>query len=225
VGKSSADITFRKLLTHRAGFTEANHGGDYKTFKGQIASGVVANPTEGEYTNGAFSIVRVLGSTMTNAVPKNALVGFDGALRDSIWDIITTDAFASYVQKKVFTPSGVSGITTSGTKSSALAYTTKSDASGWDSGNLGTELGGAGFRVSVNDMLDVMSAFRRKGTIVSAAKAQAALDAGLGIDVIEPLPTGKMYSKNGWWGGGGQTAKHGTSSRQSRRSFPKTWSA
>jgi hypothetical protein len=74
----------------------------------------------------------------------------------------------------------------------------------WYSGELQTQLGGAGFRVSVNDMLDVMGAFRRKGTIVSPAKAQQALDASLGIDRIDETPAGKSYLKNGWWGGGGQ---------------------
>jgi len=49
-----------------------------------------------------------------------------------------------------------------------------------------------------------MGTFRRKGTIVSPAKAQQALDASLGIDSITDTPAGKMYVKNGWWGGGGQ---------------------
>ena len=52
-----------------------------------------------------------------------------------------------------------------------------------------------------------MGAFRRKGTIVSPAKAQQALDAGLGIDTIESTPAGKTYLKNGWWGGGGQVGQ------------------
>jgi len=59
VGPNSADITFRELLTHRAGFTDANYDGDYMTFKNQIKVGVAANPTA-NYTNGSFEISRDL---------------------------------------------------------------------------------------------------------------------------------------------------------------------
>jgi CubicO group peptidase (beta-lactamase class C family) len=198
-GANSADITFRKLLTHTAGFVTPH--GDYGSFKGQIAAGVAANP-QGLYTNGAFSIVRVLNATMTGAVPASWEVPLAdvGNYKDQIWDMLTTDAFAAYADAKVFAPSGVSGVVTTKTSSSALAYSTKTDAQGADSGDLATQLGGAGFRVSVNDILNVMHTFRRAGTIVSKTKAKQALDASLGIDVIEETPAGKIYFKNGWWG-------------------------
>ena len=203
VGSNSANITFKELLTHRAGFNEAHHGGDYATFKDQIADGVPANSSP-VYTNGAFSIMRVLNATMTGVVPKNATFNVPPAQRDAIWDIVTQDAFQNYMNAKVFAPSSVTGITSTGNANSALAYSTKGDGNGWDSGDLDTQIGGAGFRVSVNDVLNVMGTFRRKGTIVSAAKAQASLDASLGIDRIDDTPAGKMYLKNGWWGGGGK---------------------
>ncbi len=197
-GPNSGDITFRKLLTHTAGFV--NGGGDYASFKGQIATGVAANP-QGLYTNGAFSIVRVLNATMTGEVPANWQFPLpDATYKDQIWDMLTTDAFAAYANAKVFAPSGVSGVVTTNTSSSALAYSSKTDLQGADSGDLATQLGGAGFRVSVNDILSVMGTFRRAGTIVSKAKAKQALDASLGIDVIEETPAGKIYFKNGWWG-------------------------
>lgn len=206
LGPNTADITFKQLLTHRAGFDAAHHGGDYATFKSQIAQGVFNH--DYTYTNGAFSIVRVLNATMTNAVPKNTVLPniVPKTNWDAVWDILTTDAFEQYVKTKVFEPAGVTGVSPVPTTSTALAYTSKQYASGWDSGDLSTELGGAGFRVSVHDVLDVMGTFRRKGTIVSRAKAQEALDAGLGIDVTDETPAGKMYLKNGWWGGGGQDA-------------------
>jgi CubicO group peptidase (beta-lactamase class C family) len=200
VGPNSNAITFRDLLTHKAGFLDSYYDGDYMTFKGQIAAGVNPNPPP-NYTNGAFSLVRVLNATMTGAVSKNLNVP---ASKDQIWDIVTQNAFKTYMNNKVFGPSGVSGVSTTASPSSAFAYATKSDAQGWDSGELGTQLGGAGFRLSVNDLLDVMGTFRRKGTIVASAKAQAALDASLGIDWINETPAGKVYIKNGWWGGGGQ---------------------
>ena len=206
VGTNSADITFRELLTHRAGFTDTYYDGDFQTFKKQIEVGVAASPGK-NYTNGSFSLVRVLNATMTGAVSKNASVPPQFlAMRDAVWDILTSNAFETYVANKVFTPSGVTGIASTGSSTSALAYVTRTDTSGWDSGELQTQLGGAGFRVSVNDVLKVMHTFRRTGKIVSAAKAQEALDAKLGLDVVEDTPAGKLYLKNGWWGGGGQNA-------------------
>jgi len=205
VGNNAADITFRELLTHRAGFTDANYDGNYPTFKRQIEQGVAANPS-GNYTNGSFSLVRVLNATMTGAVPKSwvAPFGATGVFRDALWDRLTSQAFEQYVANKVFAPAGVMGVSSTATNGSAFAYATRSDLSGWNSGELQTELGGVGFRVSVNDMLNVMGTFRRKGTIVSPQKAQQALDASLGIDSVEETPAGKIYVKNGWWGGGGQ---------------------
>ena len=204
VGTNSADITFRELLTHTAGFTGTYYDGDYATFKKQIEVGVAENPSK-VYTNGAFSLVRVLNATMTGAVPKNASVPPAAmGMRDALWDILTSNAFETYVANKVFAPSGVTGITSTASSASAFAYTSRTDKAGWDSGELQTQLGGAGFRASVNDVLKVMHTFRRTGKIVSAVKAQEALDAKLGVDVIDETPAGKMYLKNGWWGGGGQ---------------------
>lgn len=207
VGPNAGDITFRKLLTHTAGFTDDHYEGDFLTFKGQIAMGVSPNAGS-NYTNGAFSLIRVLGSTLTNAVPRNLGIvrGMgDRAVTvsnpDALWDVATIDAFQTYVKNKVFAPSGVTGVATTATSGSAFAYSNNTDSKGWDSGDLATQLGGAGFRLSVNDVLDVMGTFRRKGTIVSPAKAQEALDAGFGLNAIDTTPAGKMYTKLGWWGG------------------------
>ncbi len=73
---------------------------------------------------------------------------------------------------------------------------------GWDSGDVSTQLGGAGFRLSVNEVLDVMGTFRRKGTIVSPAKAKESIEARLGIDRVIDTPAGKIYEKNGRWQNG-----------------------
>jgi len=207
-GQNSPDITFRELLTHHGGFTDANYDGSYPVFKQQIEQGVAANRASqgGNYTNAAFSIVRVLNSTMTGAVPKDLSMpsGTSATERDAIWDDLTSESFELYVKSKILTPSGVSNVATTPSTGSAFAYTTRPDQAGWDSGELQTQLGGAGFRVSVNDLLNIMGTFRRKGSIVSPQKAQEALDAELGVDTID-TPLGKMYGKGGWWGGGGMT--------------------
>jgi hypothetical protein len=56
--------------------------------------------------------------------------------------------------------------------------------------------------MSANEVLRVLSTFRHKGTILPAAKAEALLDAGLGIDQIHETPAGPIYNKNGRWRNG-----------------------
>ena len=202
---SSDDLTFRQLLTHAAGFTI--YDGDYASFKKQIEQGVSPGSSSAlGYTNGSFSLVRVLAATMTGGVDKNAKFEMAGLspdinakINDAIWDVKASEAFLSYAQAKVFTPSGVSSVSGTPNANQAVAYSGKVDIKGWDSGELRGELGGAGFRLSVNEVLNVMGTFRRKGTIVSPEKAKAAIEAKLGIDQIIDTPAGKIYNKNGAW--------------------------
>ncbi len=197
----SADVTFRQLLTHQAGFTI--YDGDFLSFKQQIEQG--ASPGTGAgYTNGSFSLVRVLTATLTNAVNPSWYFDVDlpldvAALNDALWDLKTQEAFLNYAQSKVFTPAGVAGVGSKPGSVGAYGYSGKTDKQGWNSGDVAGQLGGAGFRLSVNDLLNVMGTFRRKGTIVPASKAKEAIEARLGLDQAIDTPAGKMYNKNGRW--------------------------
>jgi len=105
----------------------------------------------------------------------------------------------------VFVPAGVSGPTLDHPGNDALAYSFPVQAAGWNSGDLSTVSGGAGWHMSADDLLKVMGAFRRKGTIMSTTKAQAMLDNGFGIDLVMPTPLGNLYNKSGLWqNAGGQ---------------------
>lgn len=200
-GQNVGDITFRRLLTHRTGFSvppSADDGcgcsGDFQTMKKVVAAGVSNNPSR-SYENVNFSILRIILPILTGAVSRTMASGADAA-----WDIQATQLFLEYVQDKVFTPSGVPNVSPIPNSSGALAYRSSDDPDGWDSGDLTTQLAGVGFRVSVKDVLDVMSTFRRKGTIVSQARAKEAIDAGLGLDWDQDTPAGKLWVKNGGWG-------------------------
>lgn len=89
----------------------------------------------------------------------------------------------------------------------ALAYTKPPvTAPGWNSGDMTEYAGPAGWHLSVDRMLDLMSAFRRGGTIMSPAAAQAMLAAGYGIDrggngITQTCAAGTLYPKNGSDGG------------------------
>jgi len=203
-GPNIDQITFAQLMTHKSGFRVSGSDMSYPTMKAQVAAGVtMANLGTYSYQNMNFGICRILLPVMNGVIPANTT--FPAATEDQNWDFATITAYAAYVAKNLFQPSGVSGPTLTHPDPDALAYNFP-PASGWNSGDLTSESGGAGWHMSVNDLLDVMGCFRRQNTIMSPAAAQAMLDDGFGIDVIQSTSLGTLYNKNGLWqSGAGQT--------------------
>jgi len=109
------------------------------------------------------------------------------------------------MQAHVFNPAGVPNVQFEPIAAipNALAYRfPHANVPGWNSGNLAAVAGGAGWRLSIKEVLNIMNHFRRKNTILPAAKAQLALDSRFGIDQVIDTPAGKLYNKNGSWGTG-----------------------
>jgi hypothetical protein len=122
------------------------------------------------------------------------------ALNDQIWDAITIAGYNQYEQNKVFAPAGVTTATLDHPAAGVLAYKFPVTTAGWNSGSLESVSGGAGWHLSVDQLLDVMGTFRRGGSIMSPAAAQTMLDNGFGIDLVGvSTPAGKLYNKNGLW--------------------------
>jgi hypothetical protein len=199
-GPNIDKITFAELMTHRSGFRVAGSDMSYPTMKALIAGGVTtANHGVPSYQNTNFGICRILLPVMNGTVPAGTT--FPGPLEDQMWDFATVTAYAAYCEQHLFQPAGVSGPSLNHPNPDALAYTFPAGA-GWNSGDLTTESGGAGWHMSVDDLLKVMGCFRRQGTIMSAAAAQTMLDDGFGIDLTESTPLGTLYNKNGLWQSG-----------------------
>jgi hypothetical protein len=203
-GPNIDKVTFAELMTHRSGFRVVGSDMSYPTMKAQVAAGVTAaNLGQYSYQNMNFGICRILLPVMNGTIA--ATTTFPPPTEDQLWDFITVSAYAAYVAQYLFQPAGVSGPTLTHPDPDALAYSFPPGA-GWNSGDLTTESGGAGWHTSVDDLLDVMGCFRRQGTIMSPAAAQSILDAGFGIDLIQPTQIGTLYNKNGFWtSGAGQT--------------------
>jgi hypothetical protein len=109
------------------------------------------------------------------------------------------------MQANVFNPAGVANVQFAPILGgqNALAYRfPHANVPGWNSGNLAAVAGGAGWRLSTKELLNVMNHMRRKNTIIPAAKAQLLLDSRFGIDQVIDTPAGKLYNKNGAWGTG-----------------------
>jgi hypothetical protein len=199
-GPNIDKITFTELLTHTSGFRVVGSDMSYPTMKAQVAGGVTtANLGQYSYQNMNFGICRILIPVMNGTIPANTV--FPPPFEDQLWDFATVKAYADYVAHYLFQPASVSGPTLSHPAPDALAYSFP-PGGGWNSGDLTTESGGAGWHMSVDDLLDVMGCFRRQGTIMSPAAAQNMLDAGFGIDVIQPTNLGTLYNKNGLWQSG-----------------------
>jgi len=204
-GPNIDKITFDQLMTHTSGFRVSGSDTFFPIMKAQIAAGVAASDLgQYSYQNMNFSLCRILLSVMTGAIAAGTTFpdippGIPG-LNDQLWDYVTIGAYANYVATQLFQPAGVSGPTLTHPDADALAYTVP-PGSAWNSGDLTADCGGTSWHMSVTDLLNVMGCFRRQGTIVTPAVAQAMLDASHGIDQTTSTRLGSLYNKSGWWQG------------------------
>lgn len=195
-GPNIEDITFRQLLRHRSGFSTGGSGSDYALMKSKVAAGVAGTGMY-DYENMNFGLCRILIPFVLYGDFLNSF-----SFTDEVWDFITITAYTEFMQNKVFTPAGVTGATLGHPANGALAYVYPAASPGWNSGDLSTVSGGAGWHMSADEVLRVLATFRHKGTILPPDTAQAAFDAGLGIDQIHETPAGRIYNKNGLWRSG-----------------------
>lgn len=197
-GRNIDKITFRDLMTHTSGFDTGGSDSDFETMKSHVAQGV---PGIGHYhyENMNYGLCRILMPIINGEVPKTFTFPTLPMFRDQLWDMVTVRDYDEYMQNHVFHPSGVQLATLDHPANAALAYTFPANGNGWDSGDLESMAGGAGWHMSVNELLDVMGTLRRKGTILPSGKAQEMIDDYFGIDVIQSTPAGKLYNKNGLW--------------------------
>jgi len=203
-GQNINQISFRNLLNHTSGIEVPGSSTDFATMKSEIAAGVTAVGGS-QYENTNFGLCRILIAVINGDINKNANYG---VVNDAAWDVITINAYRNYVQAKVLTPAGVAsaGFTTPASNNAFAYRFPHLNLGGWNSGDLSSVSGGAGWRLSVNEVLKVMDHLRRKNTILPVAKAQYLLDNRLGLDRVINTPAGKMYDKNGSWGtGAGET--------------------
>jgi hypothetical protein len=210
-GPDVGSITFAELMTHTSGlaYGATNSRSDFEWMKSQIAAGTT-HRGHYSYQNMNFGLCRILLATINGNIPVdwtwpswlNWLFGSD--ITDTFWDLLTIRAYASYVGDRVFAPAGVAGPDFTHDGPDALAYSFPVTSPGWNSGDLTSMAGGAGWHMSVDELLQVMAAFRG-GRIVSTAQAQAMLDGSFGIDWTVATPLGRYYAKNGfWYNGSGQ---------------------
>ena len=201
-GPKIDQITFRRLLTHKSGFSTGTSTSTYMFMRLRVAVGVPAVGSY-DYENMNFGLMRILIPIINGDVSKSAMFSNDPLENSLKWDVVTLYHYRNYMQANVFSPAGVANVQfhpVSG-MANALAYRLPAESGeGWNSGNLEASAGGAAWRLSVKELLNVMDHVRRRNTIIPATTAQYMLDNGFGIDQVLQSPAGKMYNKNGSWG-------------------------
>jgi hypothetical protein len=196
VGNNVADITFRDIMRHTTGFASDDSDGSFPAMKREVARDVSANPGS-HYANVNFSLLRVLGATVSGWVPANTQ--WDSEINDQMWDIAATQWLISRTNTKVLAPSGVAPMSPIPSGDSAFGYGSSTDNDGFDSGDVSTQLGGVGYRLSPNEVAKVLGTFRRGGKIVSESIAKSAIEGYLGINGHTETPLGKAYFRKGGW--------------------------
>ncbi len=205
-GTNIDQITFRHLLNHRSGWSGDSSASDYAFMKNRVAWGVPKPGENGDYENMNFGLMRILipvinGDVSVNFNPQPPLP------KDGYWDAITIGFYQEWMRDNVFTPAGVANAGFAPlpiAANSALAYAFPA-GSGWNSGDLKTVAGGAGWRLSVNEVLNVMNHVRRKNTILSTTQYQSLINNNFGLNGSVDSDAGKMYYKKGRWRGNGKT--------------------
>ena len=206
-GDSIDQLTFRDLLTHKSGLVipgTAPGPSDFQVMKNSIAHGVYGIPG---YLNINYGLMRILISTIDVPSLFNLFTFFDAnSLGDAYWDAMTIAYYSRYVTDNIFSPLGISSSFLH-TYPNALAYPWPVTLPGYNSNDLSTMSGCAAWHLSVNDLLAITDAFRRRGTIIDSIVAQNMLDNGFGVDLIGNLfwmdtKLGRIYTKGGFWGDG-----------------------
>ena len=204
-GPNVDQITFANLMTHTSGLAYGVDTSemDFLFMKAQIEAGTT-HIGHLWYQNLNFGLCRILIPTVDGSFPPSArLPGLPGVseANDRWWDLVTLTDYQRYVQANVFAPSRVTDATFVHEPDDALAYNFPVSGPGWNSGDLTTIIG---WHMTVDDVLKVMGAFRRAGTIVSPEQAQTMLDSNFAIDFATFTLLGTLYAKNGGYGQNGQ---------------------
>jgi CubicO group peptidase (beta-lactamase class C family) len=192
IGPNVTTITFRELLTHRAGFREpgAQVNNTYAGLQDQLGEGVtLSNKAQAQYNNLNFAIFRVLLPYME---------GFNDpgpATRDAV----TAAFYVDYIRQNVLAPAGITGA-----DCKALAGTQKmlsyprppGSTNGTDWGDWISTCGSGGWVMTAGDIYKLLLALTG-GTNLLANAQRAEMDAScLGWDCSVQTQT-DFRGKNG----------------------------
>jgi CubicO group peptidase (beta-lactamase class C family) len=190
LGANVNSITFRDLLTHRAGFRNGDQNATYDSLKQQIATNInLTDKATAKYNNLNFALFRVLLPYMEGFNDPGA------AARATA----TANFYGDTMRQHVFQPVGVSNVACKPQNNShpALAYPfPPGNAHGYDWGDWTLTCGGGGWVLSASDLFKVLLA-RVGGTTLLTDAQKTLMDSNcLGWDCSVQNQT-DFVGKNG----------------------------
>jgi hypothetical protein len=209
-GTNINQITFRELLQHKSGFYTGSSASDYFTMKGKVAAGVTTTGTYAigtyHYENMNYGLDRILIPIILGQVSKDATWNVLGInINDQAWDMVTIQLYQQWIQTILLTPAGVTDASFAPVvgSSQVLAYRFPAgNNKGWNSGDLSTMAGGAGWHMTPQDVLNAMYHARNDPNVLPAGKCQYMLDNYFGVDQQFQTAVGNIYNKVGNWSDG-----------------------
>jgi CubicO group peptidase (beta-lactamase class C family) len=202
-GPNIGAVTFAQLMTHKSGIRSS--ATDYASMEAVVNAGVsAANVGVYQYENMNFSLCRILLATllMTTLTRSHGTKTYHFAdhwpATDPARDLLSIHSYHAYVRRRVLIGHETDRFFHAAGDALAYAFPKPPD-NGWDSGDLSTTVGAAGWHFSTRDVLRFMGDFRRAGTIVKPRLAQKMLTDSFGIDMITNPGGGTIYGKNGYW--------------------------
>lgn len=204
-GPALDQVTFEMLLTHQSGFyNPVTDFADYGELKAQVARGALIGVPLGNatYQNVNLAMFRILIPVLTGAIATTLTApGGNEADTDRLWEALTVQGYAAYVQQHVFAPAAVTGAATTSAPDNALAYRWPMPAAGWDSGDLSLTSATTGWHLTAHELVRVLQCFV-DGAVVPRRDAWAMLEAGWGVDRSAPTKAGAYFLKAGRWESG-----------------------
>jgi CubicO group peptidase (beta-lactamase class C family) len=202
-GPNIGAVTFAQLMTHKSGIRSA--ATDYASMEAVVNAGVsIANVGVYQYENMNLSLCRILLATLLMTTLRRRhgreiyrFVDLWPAT-DAARDLLSIRSYQAYVGKRVLISRETDSLIHVAGDALAYAYP-KPPNNGWNSGDVSTNVGAAGWHFSTTDILRFMRDFRRAGTILKPRLAQKMLDDSFGIDMITDPGGGTIYGKNGYW--------------------------
>jgi len=174
-GPNIETITFRDLLTHRAGFRNDSDLTSYADLRRQIADGVaLADKRKVVYNNKNFALFRVI-------LPY--LNGFEDAAPERR-DAATARTYIEYMQKHVFEPLGIehADCKPSAADPPALYYPVPAGpARGIEAGDWTPICGGGGWVLTANDLFRVMHSLLHDETLLAVPQKERLMKYCLGL--------------------------------------------
>ncbi len=205
-GPNVDTITFRELLTHRAGFRVDCNGDKttYDVLKLQIMIGVLlSDKATPQYNNCNFAIFRELIPVMEGGTVRDAVVAMPGFARG----ILSAGFYIDYMNKHVFNPLGLSDQKCYPDSGGALSYPFPTGAThGTDWGDWTNSCGGGGWVMSASDLFAVINDLASGNVLLTEAQKDEMNSNCLGWDcsVRSDCPNPPYVCKNGDLGSSGK---------------------